>query len=62
MRDMINSKQDQAKLYNIKKAVSLLKQIKDTPRDVQNKIQRSLAVLLEEKLKTEQKIIYKRAD
>ncbi|OKS85073.1 hypothetical protein RG47T_0512 [Mucilaginibacter polytrichastri] len=59
---MINSKQDQAKLYNIKKAVSLLKQIKDTPRDVQNKIQRSLAVLLEEKLKTEQKIIYKRAD
>jgi len=60
MRDMANSKQDKAKLYNIKKAVVLLKQIKDTPRDVQNKIQRSLAVLLEEKLKTEQQLVYKR--
>jgi hypothetical protein len=59
---MENSKKDKAKLNNIKKAVILLKQIKNTPRDVQNKIQRSLAVLLEEKNKTEQELVYKRAE
>jgi hypothetical protein len=59
---MENSKTEKAKLNNIKKAVNLLKQIKNTPRDVQNKIQRSLAVLLEEKNKTEQELVYKRAE
>lgn len=59
---MENSKVDKAKLNNIKKAVILLKQIKNTPRDVQNKIQRSLAVLIEEKNKTEQELVYKRAE
>jgi hypothetical protein len=59
---MENSKTEKAKLNNIKKAVILLKQIKNTPRDVQNKIQRSLAVLLEEKNKTEQELVYKRAE